>query len=151
GVGAQGGNLDEACLAALDSRGLGLLVPVSRGISRAEDPRAAATELKDRINAARKMCKSRKGAKPAERAAAASETTVMPYQRQFIEFSLSQEVLRFGSFTLKSGRQSPYFFNAGLFCKGSAIAKLGKCYAAAIAHAQPPLEFDVIFGPAYKV
>lgn len=53
GVGAQGGNLDEACLAALDSKGLGLLVPVSRGISRAEDPRAAAVELKNRINAAR--------------------------------------------------------------------------------------------------
>eukprot|EP00904_Undaria_pinnatifida_P006187 jgi/Undpi1/2699/HiC_scaffold_14.g06077.m1 len=147
GVGAQGGNLDEACMAALDSRGLGLLVPVSRGISRSEDPKAAAVELKDRINAARKKCRSREEATADERAA---RSTVLPYQRQFIEFSLSQEVLRFGEFTLKSGRQSPYFFNAGLFCKGSAIAKLGKCYAAAIAHAQPPLEFDVIFGPAYK-
>lgn len=53
GVGAQGGDLDEACLAALDARGMGLLIPVSRGISKAADPGAAAVEYRDRINAAR--------------------------------------------------------------------------------------------------
>ena len=54
------------------------------------------------------------------------------YQREFIEFAIEKEVLRFGEFTLKSGRTSPYFFNAGLFNTGAALARLGKCYAAAI-------------------
>ncbi len=70
------------------------------------------------------------------------------YQREFIEFALSQGVLRFGSFTLKSGRQSPYFFNAGLFNTGKRLAALGQFYAAAIIDHQ--LEGDVLFGPAYK-
>lgn len=70
------------------------------------------------------------------------------YQREFIEFSLEHEVLRFGSFTLKSGRQSPYFFNAGLFNTGARLAGLGRFYAAAIA--QSALDFDVMLGPAYK-
>ena len=55
------------------------------------------------------------------------------YQREFIQLALSNQVLRFGSFTLKSGRQSPYFFNAGLFNTGKALAKLGQYYAQAIA------------------
>ncbi|CAM9843566.1 unnamed protein product, partial [Ectocarpus fasciculatus] len=83
---------------------------------------------------------------------------LLPYQREFIEFSMSHKVLKFGDFSeggqaffeLKSKRMSPYFFNAGLFCKGSALAKLGKFYAQAIVNARPPLEFDVVFGPAYK-
>jgi len=70
------------------------------------------------------------------------------YQREFIQLALSNQVLHFGSFTLKSGRQSPYFFNAGLFNTGKAIAKLGQYYAQAIVDSG--IEFDVLFGPAYK-
>lgn len=70
------------------------------------------------------------------------------YQREFIEFAIDKEVLRFGEFTLKSGRTSPYFFNAGLFNSGDALARLGKCYAAAIQ--QSGIEYDVMLGPAYK-
>lgn len=70
------------------------------------------------------------------------------YQQQFIEFALSRNVLRFGEFTLKSGRVSPYFFNAGLFNSGEDLARLGEFYAQAIQAQQ--LEYDLIFGPAYK-
>ncbi|OBX05723.1 orotate phosphoribosyltransferase [Gallibacterium salpingitidis] len=70
------------------------------------------------------------------------------YQQQFIEFALSRQVLKFGEFTLKSGRISPYFFNAGLFNTGEDLAKLGRFYAEAIQAQQ--LDYDVIFGPAYK-
>ncbi|WP_120513716.1 orotate phosphoribosyltransferase [Photobacterium salinisoli] len=70
------------------------------------------------------------------------------YQRQFIEFALEKGVLKFGEFTLKSGRQSPYFFNAGLFNSGRDLARLGRFYAAALADSG--IEFDVLFGPAYK-
>ncbi|ACS83972.1 orotate phosphoribosyltransferase [Musicola paradisiaca] len=70
------------------------------------------------------------------------------YQRQFIEFALSKQVLKFGEFTLKSGRTSPYFFNAGLFNTGRDLALLGRFYAAALVDAG--IEFDVLFGPAYK-
>lgn len=70
------------------------------------------------------------------------------YQKDFIEFALSQNVLRFGEFTLKSGRISPYFFNAGLFNTGVALAKLGQFYAQAIVDAK--IKYDVLFGPAYK-
>ena len=71
-----------------------------------------------------------------------------PYQKAFIEFAIARDVLRFGEFTLKSGRISPYFFNAGLFHTGSALATLGSCYAQAIADSG--IDFDVLFGPAYK-
>jgi orotate phosphoribosyltransferase len=70
------------------------------------------------------------------------------YQQQFIEFAIAHQVLRFGTFTLKSGRQSPYFFNAGLFNTGKILAQLGRFYAAAIEHST--LQFEVLFGPAYK-
>jgi orotate phosphoribosyltransferase len=70
------------------------------------------------------------------------------YQLTFIDLALSRQALRFGQFTLKSGRESPYFFNAGLFSDGEAIAVLGRCYAAAIVRSAPA--FDVLFGPAYK-
>lgn len=70
------------------------------------------------------------------------------YKQAFIELALARGALKFGRFTLKSGRESPYFFNAGLFNTGAALAELGDCYAAAIAGAG--LEFDVLFGPAYK-
>lgn len=70
------------------------------------------------------------------------------YQRDFIEFALHTGVLKFGSFTLKSGRQSPYFFNSGLFNSGASLARLGRFYARTIAEAG--IDFDVLFGPAYK-
>ncbi|BBE89418.1 orotate phosphoribosyltransferase [Haemophilus influenzae] len=70
------------------------------------------------------------------------------YKRNFIEFALSRNVLKFGEFTLKSGRKSPYFFNAGLFNTGADLARLGEFYAAAIQASA--VDFDVVFGPAYK-
>lgn len=70
------------------------------------------------------------------------------YQREFIQFALERGVLRFGEFTLKSGRVSPYFFNAGLFDSGLALAKLGRFYAQALVDSG--LSYDVVFGPAYK-
>lgn len=70
------------------------------------------------------------------------------YQREFIEFALAKQVLRFGEFTLKSGRTSPYFFNAGLFNTGGDLARLGRYYAQALADSN--IEFDLLFGPAYK-
>jgi orotate phosphoribosyltransferase len=70
------------------------------------------------------------------------------YQRDFIRFAIERGVLRFGEFTLKSGRTSPYFFNAGLFNSGLALAQLGRFYAAAVVDSGIP--FDVLFGPAYK-
>lgn len=70
------------------------------------------------------------------------------YQKEFIEFAIQQGVLKFGEFTLKSGRVSPYFFNAGLFNTGVALAKLGRFYAAALENSG--IEYDVVFGPAYK-
>ena len=70
------------------------------------------------------------------------------YQHDFLTFAVETGVLRFGEFTLKSGRKSPYFFNAGLFNTGSCLARLGRYYAAAIVASS--IEFDVLFGPAYK-
>lgn len=70
------------------------------------------------------------------------------FQLDFIQFAIGLNVLGFGEFTLKSGRQSPYFFNSGLFNDGASLAQLGRFYADTIIHAQLP--FDVLFGPAYK-
>jgi orotate phosphoribosyltransferase len=70
------------------------------------------------------------------------------YQSRFIELARQVEALGFGEFTLKSGRKSPYFFNAGAFCTGSALSLVGRCYASAIVASG--IEFDVILGPAYK-
>lgn len=70
------------------------------------------------------------------------------YQRQFIEFALNKQVLKFGEFTLKSGRISPYFFNAGLFYTGRDLALLGRFYAEALMDSG--MDFDLLFGPAYK-
>ena len=70
------------------------------------------------------------------------------YQTEFLNFALEKGVLRFGEFTLKSGRISPYFFNAGLFNSGSALARLGRFYAQAIVDSG--ITFDVLYGPAYK-
>jgi orotate phosphoribosyltransferase len=73
---------------------------------------------------------------------------MLDYQREFIQFALDRNVLRFGQFTLKSGRTSPYFFNAGLFNTGRDLARLGQYYAQALQSSG--LAFDVLFGPAYK-
>ena len=69
-------------------------------------------------------------------------------KKRFIELAIKYQVLRFGEFTLKSGRVSPYFFNAGLFNSGYALAELGSCYAQAIL--ENKIDYDVLFGPAYK-
>ncbi|MFL1453867.1 orotate phosphoribosyltransferase [Marinobacter sp. DUT-3] len=70
------------------------------------------------------------------------------YQQHFIEFAIRRNVLRFGEFQLKSGRTSPYFFNAGLFNTGEDLLELSKAYAAALQRSG--LDYDIIFGPAYK-
>ena len=70
------------------------------------------------------------------------------YQLTFIDLALKRDALRFGRFTLKSGRESPYFFDAGRFSDGESAALLGRCYAAAIVASA--IEFDMLFGPAYK-
>ena len=129
GVGAQGGDLDAACLAGLNDEGSGMLIPVSRGISRADDPEMEAKRLKEGINEARKKVLEER---QCQMNSSSASSSIAPYQKEFIEFSLKENVLRFGSFVLKSGRTSPYFFNAGLFSSGSALFKLGKAYAAAI-------------------
>jgi len=150
GVGAQGGNLDAACKAGLNNAGSGMLIPVSRGISRADDPGAEAQKLKEGINAARAAVLEGRGEKRKQ-----PDSSIQPYQKEFVEFSLKEGVLKFGSFVLKSGRTSPYFFNAGLFSNGSALYKLGKSYAASIMASElvdkdGKVTFDVVFGPAYK-
>ena len=144
GVGAQGGNLREALAAGLRKDGRGIIVPVSRGISRAESPKAAADELvrimKEELRNA--------SAVQSESGRVDGSLVLQDYQKRFIQVCLSMQVLRFGSFTLKSGRTSPYFFNAGLFSTGAAMTALAQCYAQVIIDSG--IEFDVIFGPAYK-
>src|SRR5450755_1326127 len=77
-----------------------------------------------------------------------SATMASAYQREFIDLCIELGVLRFGSFKLKSGRESPYFFDAGLFNTGAAIAAVGRAYAAAVVSSD--VSFDMLFGPAYK-
>lgn len=76
------------------------------------------------------------------------QQTMQDYQRRFLELSIERGVLRFGGFTLKSGRISPYFFNAGLFNTGGALVRLAHCYVEALLASG--LKFDMLFGPAYK-
>lgn len=81
---------------------------------------------------------------------ATQETQLAPYQSEYIDNALKWDILRFGGpFTLKSGRKSPYFFNAGLFNSGLKLQKMAECYANRIVDSG--VEFDVLFGPAYKV
>jgi len=149
GVGAQGGEPEPVCKAGLRLDGSGLLVSVSRGISRAKDMAQAARELRDEVNA----CRAAHAAKtpppsvfPAS--AGASSSALETYQSDFLSLALSKKVLQFGRFTLKSGRISPYFFNAGLFSCGQSMHLLSRYYAQAVRASK--VEFDVIFGPAYK-
>lgn len=74
--------------------------------------------------------------------------SVKPFQREFLDTATACDALRFGTFTLKSGRVSPYFFNSGVFNTGARLAQLGRFYAAAIVDSQ--LDFDMLYGPAYK-
>lgn len=124
GVGAQGGDLKAALEAGMDDSGMGMLIPVSRGISKAENRKVAAEELVALIQSTRQQVLASKNSD--------CETMIQPHQREFLEFSLDQGVLKFGSFVLKSGRTSPYFFNAGLFASGRALHLLAKAYAATI-------------------
>lgn len=148
GIGAQGGDLEAACSAGLSAGGSKLLLPISRGISKATDPGEAAEAFRIAINAARK--------RPILAAATAApvssnsrrSSSLKPYQSEFIRFALEREVLLLGSFTLKSGRVSPYFFNAGKFTSGLALKRLSHFYAQSLLESK--LEFDVLFGPAYK-
>ena len=71
------------------------------------------------------------------------------YKQEFIEFMVASDVLKFGDFTLKSGRKSPFFMNAGAYTTGTQLRKLGEYYAKAI-HDHYGLDFDILFGPAYK-
>ena len=122
--------------------GSGILVSVSRGISSADNIPDAAARLRDDINICRQMRLQK------EVTGKCNDDKLKEYQSNFISFALQNKVLQFGSFVLKSGRISPYFFNAGLFCSGSAMRSLGRYYAQALR--ESGVNFDVIFGPAYK-
>ena len=139
GVGFQGGDVASVVAAGLRDDGLGLLPAVSRAISRAQDPKQAAEQLRNDINAAREASKRHKHA---------AETDVLPHQKVFFELAHACGVLKFGDFTLKSGRRSPYFFNAGMFNTGKAMHQLAACYAQTLYSSG--LGYDVLFGPAYK-
>lgn len=149
GVGAQGGEPEPVCQAGLRADGSGLLVSVSRGISKAADMAKAAQDLQREVNACR-AAKASSSASSASAASAASgaDVAVEGYQVDFINLALSKNVLQFGQFTLKSGRVSPYFFNAGLFSCGQSMHLLSRFYAQAVRASG--VSFDVIFGPAYK-
>lgn len=129
--------------------GLGLLVPVSRGIARAENPKSAAEKLRVELNEARTSALQMMAATPEGESKDNEEAPLKPFQSTFIKFALDATVLRFGTFTLKSGRISPYFFNAGLFNSGRLLLEVGDAYASALLERQE-LEYDVLFGPAYK-
>ena len=127
GVGAQGGNLKDSLQAGLNCTGGNMLIPISRGISQAPDPAKAAQEFCEKIRAVQQQLLETK---------VDDKAAILPHQQEFLEFSLRQGVLKFGSFVLKSGRTSPYFFNAGLFSTGSALFSLGHAYAKTIMNSQ---------------
>ncbi len=150
GVGFQGGDLEATTEAGIRGDGSGLLIPVSRGISRATSPKEAAEKLNEQINQVRqKVMESRSSESKKMKVEDVTALTPAEIQRnQFFDLALSCGVLKFGQFTLKSGRISPYFFNAGMFHSGKAVSILSKCYAGAIV--RNGLKFDCLFGPAYK-
>ncbi len=110
-----------ACGAGLRSDGSGLLISVSRAISTAVDKGETARALRDEINTMRS-----KQIETPPLTATATETSLLKYQQEFLELSVESGALQFGSFQLKSGRMSPYFFNAGKFCSGNALRRLGR-------------------------
>jgi orotate phosphoribosyltransferase len=154
GIGFQGGDAKEACNVGLrKSDGSGLLISISRAISKSSNMSETAKTLVKEINEIRNefLSKNQKSENPAISSSSSTSSTVtslQSFQKEFISFVLDEKVLQFGSFTLKSGRLSPYFFNAGLLCHGKSLAMLSKCYAKAVK--ESGLEFDIIFGPAYK-
>ena len=155
GVGAQGGDCAIVCSAGLrKSDASGLLVSVSRGISKAQDKTAAALALRDQVNTCRDTCRKEQVKTVPESISGGGGLgkegyiKLVSYQEQFLDLALSKGALKFGEFTLKSGRLSPYFFNSGLFSCGRSSSLLSKCYAQCIRDSG--IEFDVIFGPAYK-
>ncbi|CAH0370280.1 unnamed protein product [Pelagomonas calceolata] len=167
GVGAQGADASTVVRAALSSssRDVRLVVPVSRAIMNADDPSAAAQklcqEIRDAISnappppsltdtladASRRLSDTMTSTFP-RTAELLTGGALKPHQAKFVGCVLRSGALKFGSFQLKSGRQSPYFFNAGLVCDGNDAAEFFDAYAAAIQNSG--LEFDVVFGPAYK-
>ena len=119
GVGFQGGDLGLALAAGLrEADGLGVVLPVSRGISRAADPRAAALALRQSMRDARDAWVAGGKARPTPAVTAVPGAGLAAHKRAFLSSALASRVLRFGAFTLKSGRLSPYFFNAGNFQTG---------------------------------
>ena len=129
-MGEQGGDLAAATKAGMNESGNNMLIPVSRGISKAVDRTLAAKELCEKINQVRDAIKAE--ASSTLETKGQHQEDIQPYQTEFLEFSLKEGVLKFVSFILKSGRTSPYFFNAGLFATGGSLHKLGKSYASAI-------------------
>ena len=148
GVGAQGGEPEPVCRAGLRADGSGLLVSVSRGISKAPDMAKAAQDLQREVNAYRAAKVASSSSSSSSFSAPGADVAVEGYQADFINLALTKNVLQFGQFTLKSGRVSPYFFNAGLFCCGQSMHLLSHFYAQAVRASG--VSFDVIFGPAYK-
>lgn len=148
GVGAQGGDLESCCRAAIRPDGYGLLLPISRGISAAKDPTEAAKGFRDAINKVRKEKTEAAASCGTANGTPRASDGLKQFQKDFVDLALSANVLKFGDFDLKSGRKSPYFFNAGLFNTGRSQAKLCAAYAARIVASD--VKFEVIFGPAYK-
>ena len=136
GVGAQGGNLDDAMQAGLRTDGLGMLVPVSRGISRAKDPGAAARSLRDQINVARSKPRGKKGQRPA-----ASDPRV-----GLAASLLDIECVKFGDFTLKSGKKSPIYIDLRrLISSPAVLADVAEAYVDLLAE----LNFDHVAALPY--
>jgi hypothetical protein len=129
GVGAQGGDARTVCEIGLrENDGRGLLISISRNISKAANIKEAAKQFFEEINAIRQEIINKNKQKQQETPITTAQSTVSlkEYQKNFIQFALQENVLKFGSFKLKSGRMSPYFFNAGLFNHGRSLSILSR-------------------------